>query len=336
MRLVSVDGLVVETTYYVRTYITNVLGTFYGNQVSFTTPLSINAVYLDDNGITIKAKEWAEVGMTGVVDGVTYTIVDRPMLETMIANEEDVTVVCTTLISDMHTLFYDNQNFNQLIGNWDVSNVTDMNGMFARGIFNQNINSWDVSSVTNMQGMFGGNDNFDTHYITPYNMPLDNWDVSSVTNMMAMFNASAFNQDISSWDVSSVTNMQGMFSNATSFDMPLDNWDVSNVTIMHAMFFSSNELPFNQPIGNWDVSNVTDMNGMFGRSKYFNQDISGWNVSNVTDMWWMFIWAEVFNQDLSNWDVSNVNSCNDFCDNTPSWTLPKPNFTNCSDDLGCE
>ena len=38
---VSVDGLAVETTYYVRTFITNVLGTFYGNEVSFTTPESV-------------------------------------------------------------------------------------------------------------------------------------------------------------------------------------------------------------------------------------------------------------------------------------------------------
>ena len=36
--------------------------------------------------------------------------------------------------------------FNQDISSWDVSNVTDMRGMFERSSFNQDISSWDVSS----------------------------------------------------------------------------------------------------------------------------------------------------------------------------------------------
>ena len=51
--------------------------------------------------------------------------------------------------------------FNQPIGDWDVSNVTDMIGMFERSsdfnqptTFNQPIGEWDVSSVTDMRFMF--------------------------------------------------------------------------------------------------------------------------------------------------------------------------------------
>jgi len=44
----------------------------------------------------------------------------------------------------------------------------------------------------------------------------------------------------------------------------------------------------------------------------------------------MFKSNTIFNQDLSNWDVINVESCSDFSNNTPQWTLPKPNFTNCT------
>ena len=51
-------------------------------------------------------------------------------------------------------------SFNQDIGNWDVSNVTNMSGMFNTSVFNQDISTWDVSSVTDMNGMFLGATDF--------------------------------------------------------------------------------------------------------------------------------------------------------------------------------
>ena len=49
---VSLNGLSVETTYYVRTFITNVLGTFYGNEVNFTTPESESVAINEEEVIT--------------------------------------------------------------------------------------------------------------------------------------------------------------------------------------------------------------------------------------------------------------------------------------------
>ena len=47
-------------------------------------------------------------------------------------------------------------NFNQNIGNWDVSNVETMSEMFCCATnFNQNISNWDVSKVTEMDLMSG-------------------------------------------------------------------------------------------------------------------------------------------------------------------------------------
>jgi surface protein len=48
-------------------------------------------------------------------------------------------------------MFYSAANFNQPIGNWDVSYVTNMESMFENAtIFNQDIGNWNVSQVTNM------------------------------------------------------------------------------------------------------------------------------------------------------------------------------------------
>ena len=274
-------------------------------------------VYLDDNGITIKACDDAVVGESGIVNGVEYTVVDRAMLDLMIENNEDPSKACTSRVNDMSYLmsYYIPVDFP--IGNWDVSNVTNMEFLFlkeqfgyepftsvsnpANTGFSQDISDWDVSNVTNMLGIFSA---------SPINVPIGEWDTGSVTNMSgAFFNNYEFNQDISDWDVSNVTNMSAMFRNAASFNQDIGNWDVSNVTSMGSMFanniFGNVNTVFNQDISDWDVSNVTTMWGMFFQTTSFSQDISDWDVSNVTNMAYMFC-VSTFNQDISDWDVSNV------------------------------
>ena len=203
-----------------------------------------------------------------------------------------------TDMSFMFGAFNGTTAFNQDIGRWDVSNVTDMGTMFQNATaFNQDIGSWDVSQVTNMTSMF--ND------AASFNQDIGSWDVSKVTNMPSMFNdADAFNQDIGSWDVSQVTNMNGMFNDAHSFNQDIGSWDVSKVTDMSLMFAGVDA--FNQDIGSWDVSKVTDMSLMFAGVDAFNQDIGSWDVSQVTDMGLMFNGADAFNQDIGSWNVSQV------------------------------
>ena len=208
-------------------------------------PLNDDAIYRDENRITIKATKSAEIGAYYDLDGISYLVVDHNLLSEMVRKGEDITKVVTTKITTLNFLFYKKSFFNQDISTWDVSNVSSMRGIFSWAqSFNQNISAWDVSNVTDMSLMFIG--------------------------------AEYFNQDISSWDVSNVTNMYETF---------------------------------------------------YGTS--FNQDISSWDVSNVTNMHGMFIDALTFNQDLSYWEVKSVKKCYAFSAESPAWTLPKPNFTNC-------
>jgi surface protein len=118
-------------------------------------------------------------------------------------------------------------NFNQDIGNWDVSTITNFTGMFLVSSFNNggspSISAWTINTSTNvnMYIMFG---------VTPFNQPIGSWNVSKVTSMQEMFRASgAFNQDISSWNVSGVTDMSLMFYDATAFNQNIGGWNVKNV-----------------------------------------------------------------------------------------------------------
>ena len=152
-----------------------------------------NSVYLADNGVTIKACANAVIGDTGTIGGVEYTIVNRVILDQMITNNEDVTVVCTTRITDMYAMFKDAVLFNQPIGNWDVSNVTNMISMFnGASSFNQDLSSWDVSRVIYMNGMFNG--------------------------------ASSFNQDLSSWNVNNVFSYDNFSTNTPNWTLPKPNF----------------------------------------------------------------------------------------------------------------
>lgn len=114
----------------------------------------------------------AKPGDMGVIDGVTYTAVDRAMLLAKIKADEDLTKVCVSLVTDMSSLFNDFwSGFNQSLSNWDVSNVTNMKEMFSYSrYFNQPIGNWDVSKVTNMRGMF------ESAY--SFNQDLSNWCVN--------------------------------------------------------------------------------------------------------------------------------------------------------------
>ena len=54
------------------------------NVVSATDNNGSNPIYLDTNGVTLKARDWAEVGDKGIINGVEYTIVDEATLRDII------------------------------------------------------------------------------------------------------------------------------------------------------------------------------------------------------------------------------------------------------------
>ena len=207
----------------------------------------------------------------------------------------------------------DGKNYG-LMKTWKLGpEITDLSDILKntrwdnlRIYFKRDISKWDVSNVTNMEGMFKD--------CTWFNSDISEWDVSNVTNMKFMFqSAKNFNRDISKWDVSKVTNMEGMFDFAWIFNQDINTkvvtredgteytaWDVSNVTNMQFMFQSTKY--FNGDISKWDVSKVTNMKSMFKNAYSFNQDISEWDMTmNHTNYNGMFKNATKMNKFENNY-----------------------------------
>jgi len=118
------------------------------------------------------------------------------------------------------------------INGWNINTTATsvtMTSMFAQNtIFNQPIGSWNVSKVTNMSGMF--------YNTGAFNQPLVSWNVSKVTNMSNMFYGCPFNQNIGSWNVSNVTGFTNFMSSktpstysSTNLDAIYNGWIVNGV-----------------------------------------------------------------------------------------------------------
>ncbi len=280
------------------------------------------------NGVTVMINPdlqnpSSHVGDKYTLEDTTYTIVDNASLKTWAATDQ-TNAVCTSLVTDMSSLFRGKTTFNQDISSWDVSSVTDMGYMFYEAsAFNQDIGDWNTSQVTTMSRMFLGASAFDQdigdwdvqnvtdmrsmfYGAREFNHDIGDWNMSNVRDIAGMFyEASAFNQDIGEWNVSNVENMSYVFYSATSFNQDIGEWDTRQVTTMANMF--RNATAFNQDIGDWEVGSVTTTYAMFYQAfAAFNQDIGDWDVSSVTDMGFMFGKASAFNQDIGDWNVSKV------------------------------
>ena len=169
------------------------------------------------------------------------------------------------------------------------------------------LEDWDVSEVTNMNGMFSDCRNF--------NSDLSNWDVSNVKSMRSMFsNCKNFNCDLSKWNVSKVINMRFMFLSCDNFNSDLSKWNVSKVINMRFMFLSCDNFNSDgKSLNNWDVSNVQDMGYMFDGCKSLQQ-IPSWYMkkqSKITESIWSDIQDRSMGKTRRKEDGVKVHTCID-------------------------
>ena len=214
-------------------------------------------------------------------------------------------------------------------GNWSIpvakiDGYTDMSHMFISAAYSLStlktldLSGWDVSNVTNMSGMF-----YNCTSLT--SLDLSGWNTSSITNMEDMFYncGSLTSLDLSHFDTSNITDMSNMFWGCASLtSLDLIGWNTSNVTNMYQMFWCCYALT-SLDLSHFNTSNVTNMSRMFARSKLTTLNLSGWNTSNVTDMSWMF-------DGCSNLKTIKMVGCNEETINKIKAQLATDGITSCT------
>ena len=187
--------------------------------------------YVDDNGVTIKAKDWVTVGTTadlkGIVFGfnggnggtdlvsfnhsVYYTAVDLAWLKNVLNTYSDLSKVVTTKV--------------------EITSVDSAAGLFLKTEI-KGMENWDVSNWTSMYGLFDSD--------RPIKSDLSYWDVSNVEDFRLAMQLETTNPNINNWDVREATNMSGFFSTSSGNKyiegMDLSEWNVSKVTNCSGFF----------------------------------------------------------------------------------------------------
>ena len=116
--------------------------------------------------------------------------VDYPLVTT---DDGDGYGLFNVTVNLVNTIYYSWEDLKQAIDNYKNNES-----------FYGNMSTWDVSNVTNMYGLFQG-------YEFDGSENIDGWDVSNVVNMSYMFANSNFDRDISRWKVSEDTILTDMF-----------------------------------------------------------------------------------------------------------------------------
>jgi surface protein len=214
-------------------------------------------------------------------------------------------------------MFYNATNFNNggssSISGWDTSSLVGSEALiftFHGTDFNQDIGNWQLSGVTSLAYMLTNASNFNNGGSSS----ISGWDVSNVQDMRHIFENTSFNQPVGTWDVGSATNMENLFNNCSTFDQDVSNWNVSGVQNLQGVFRNCSAFTNggSDGISGWDTSSATTLYTMFQSCTGFNQPIGAWDTSKVTTIGYTLYGCDSFDQDLSNWVVTGITEASTF------------------------
>jgi surface protein len=165
----------------------------------------------------------------------------------------------------------------------DISNTMFISAfLFNCTSLDADLGNWDVSNCTNMAAMFQG--------ATIYQgQGLENWDVSNVTNMSSMFRLSNFDNNIGNWQLNSALPTMDSIFRSGSFPSPANYTDT---IVGWANYVFTNGAPFgvnmaNQFIKTFDTSRSGGANfATAGDARAYLTSATptgaGWTISSDT------------------------------------------------------
>ena len=181
-----------------------------------------------------------------------------------------------------------------MVSGWDMSRAKEANHLFQEIGYYANqagltvdfsVSDWDVSNMTTMEGMFS----LSPDWNNGGSPGISGWDTSNCTSMQGMFSYGAFNQPIGSWDTSSVTSISNMFQ-SRSYGHDLSNWVVTG--LLYANNFLGNHSNgmstsnYSSTLIGWGAQSVQNgVNIGFGNSKYSAGAASSARQSLVNQGW---------------------------------------------------
>ena len=151
---------------------------------------------------------------------------------------------------------------------WDVSNVTNFQGMFSGLVVKRgpgasiDLSGWDVSSAVDMASMF---QNRTFGRFTPGTINLSNWNMPNLTTIRTMFGSNTLltELNITGWSTPSLVEMRFFCNQASSLTdiVGIEYLNTSSVTTMERAFIQNTKLDIS--LATFSMSNVTDLRDIF-------------------------------------------------------------------------
>ena len=154
----------------------------------------------------------------------------------------------------------------------------------------------DVSEITDMKGLFE-----DSDFGGSWTADLSEWDTSKVEDMSWMFVRCKNLKEVSLPHTENVKDMSIMFGHCTILEK-VSLPHTENVKDMSNMFQDCTNI---KEVALPNTGNVTNMGYMFCRCKELTK-VELPNTEKVEDMRYVFNGCENLQQDFSSWDITNV------------------------------
>lgn len=184
-----------------------------------------------------------------------------------------------------------------------VSHIQSMEETFKGTIgISLNIGNWDVSNVDSVRGIFMDATVTDSGFAS-WGSQLRN----TVTNYSFAYSGATIKVDLSSWEPKEAIDISHLFSGTEEFVGSISKWNLNRVRDFSYVFEKGCKL--NQDISSWKMSAAETVKGMFFENTEFKGDLTPWAKNGMIkpslDMCIMFE-NSTYDGDLSNWDVSKV------------------------------